>query len=134
MRKSFATVLLMGLALSASAEIPVAVVDVQTLHFTLELMPHLTGNFYCDAGPTVSSVTLTSPHLTNVTVNGFNAGSISFESASKINQVLNQVYFTANYIFDGSGNPAIDIVYVGSKDDLACYQGKGNRTIEFTGQ
>ncbi len=71
----------------------------------------------------------------NAKVNGFNNGSITFDGASIISSLFNQVYFTANmFAVTGGGPEFIDGVYDGSEGDMVCYDGKGNRAIEFTGQ
>jgi hypothetical protein len=130
MRKTFAMVLLAGLTLSASAAGTVRDADPQKLHFNLGLLPGEAGYFYCDVQPTVSHVSLSS----NVTVNGFIDGSITITGTSKISQVLNQVYFTATYQPFSGSLPSIDVEYEGSQGGMTCYEGKGNRTIEYSGQ
>lgn len=133
MRKSFSTIFLLGLTFSASASASnlLGGQATQILEFHFTSLPDLPGEFYCDVQPTVESVTLMA---TNQTIKGCNIGVCTFNGPD-VSKLFNQFYFTAqDSSFTGAGYSVINIVYSGSKDDVQCYNGKGNRATEFTGQ
>lgn len=131
MKKYIPAVLLLSLACSASAEDSITGVEPQLFELPLGILPGIDStNFFCDAKPSVSSVTFTSNH---VNVTGFINGGITL-TGSNTSNILNQVYFTASTSSFTGAALSIDVVYLGSKDDVICYEGKGNRSIEFSGQ
>jgi len=98
MREAFASVLLMGLALSRFCQrIQFVVLDTQKIHFNLGLLPGASGNFTVMRNqhyPCILS--------SNITV-AVSLMEYNYYGTSKISQVLNQVYFTAVYHpFSGS--------------------------------
>lgn len=134
--KKFTAVLLIGLILSASAEAQTVSAEPQILRLDVGLLPEGSAYFYCDVLNPPLAVTFVSH---NIVVTGFTdkkdggtEGGLTFDENNA--SVLNQVYFTANSgPFTGT-MPYIEVAYLGSKNDVVCYYGKGNRTVEFTGK
>lgn len=130
MMKSLSAILLMSLALSASAANLMGGPETQILEFHFTSIPSSPGEFYCEVQPNVQSVTVMA---SNQTITGCRIGVCVFDGPNT-SSILNQLYFTAqDSTFTGAGYSVINIVYSGSKDDVQCYNGKGNRTTEYTG-
>lgn len=128
MKNSFAAVLLLSFVLSAFAEIQGCRLPDQKFQFPLEALPGGVGYFYCEAQPTVALVTLIP---SNAYVNGIDNGGVVFPGDMG-RAFLNKVYFTFSLgPFTGAGPGTLNVEYVGSPNEVVCYEGKGNRSLEF---
>lgn len=127
MKREIPAILLLSLACSASAQDPISV-EPQLFELPLGILPGIdSANFYCDAQPSVTSVTF---KTNNVNVTGFNNDGITLTGQNTSN-ILNQVYFTARTGSFRCATLSVNVAYFGSKDDVICYQGTGKRSIQF---
>jgi len=133
MKKFIVIILLMGIAFAVNAKNAMNdVYDNQDFDFDVYFNNGTPGYFFCQAKPNVMFVSFVITF--GMKIVGFSDdGYQSFPGAGYMDESsFNKVYFTANM---NPQNPidygTIHIEYNGEKGDVECFQGKGNRTIEF---